>query len=315
MAIQKLSRRGFLKGVGAGAGATIWFSLSPALAQTDSPAANVTAFSRFNIGDFEVTVLQDTLFPLDAAILGVNATPEEINAVLEANNLSPDTVRTTVNVMLVNTGDQLILLDTGNGAANGGRLLPTLELLGITPDAINAVVISHLHPDHIGGAANNGAAAFPNATYYFPQAEWDFMQTSPADSPAAGMIAGAMAALQPAIDTSKIAYYAADGEILPGIEAVAAHGHTPGHSALLVKSSDAQLLNMVDTAINNVISLSRPDWSPGFDSIPEMAVESRRALLTRANEEGLQVFGYHFPFPGVGYITAEGEGFTFVPAF
>lgn len=312
----KLSRRGFLQGIGAGAvgiSTGAWLNVFPALAQTSGSTAAITAFSRFNIGTFEVTVFQDAVFPFDPAIFAANATPEELAALIAANNYPEGTINATVNIILVNTGDSLILLDTGNGAANGGRLLATMELLGVAPADINAVVLSHFHPDHIGGAVTDGAATFPNATYYFPQAEWDFIQNPPAE--AADFVNGALASIQPIVDAGNMLYYAAEGEILPGIVAVAAPGHTPGHSALQIVSEGAQLLNVVDAALNNLVSLARTDWYAGFDSIPDLASETRRALLTRAAEEGLQIFGYHFPFPGVGYVVADGDGFRFVPAY
>ncbi len=316
--LNTISRRGFLRGLGIGAlsiGATSWGGVHRVFAQTSPSSATITALSRFNVGDFEITALQDAVFPFDPSIFGANAPEGGIAEVLTANNLPTDSVNTTVTVLLVNTGSELILLDTGNGAANGGRLLATLELMGITPDAINAVVISHFHPDHIGGMTTDGAPTFPSAAYYFPQAEWDFMQSAPTDSPAADTIAATAAALQPIIDNDQLSYYAAEGEIIPGIQAVPAPGHSPGHSALLIVSGESQLLNLVDSALNAVVSLTRPDWFAGFDAIPEQAVETRVALLTRAAEEGLQIFGYHFPFPGVGYVIAEDEGFRFTPAF
>ncbi|MBC7869504.1 MAG: MBL fold metallo-hydrolase [Chitinophagaceae bacterium] len=314
----RLSRRGFLKGAGIGAlsvGAASWGGVHRVFAQTSPSSATVTALSRFNVGDFEVTALQDAVFPLDAAIFGANAPDGGIDEVLTANNVPGGSINTSVTVLLVNTGSELILLDTGNGAANGGRLLATLELIGITPDAINAVVISHYHGDHIGGMRAGSVPTFPNAAYYFPQAEWDFMQNAPSSSPEASTIRSASSALRPIIQNDQLSYYAAEGEIIPGIQAVPAPGHSPGHSALLVVSGENQLLNLVDSALNAVISLAHPDWFAAFDVIPGQASESRVALLTRAAEEGLQVFGYHFPFPGVGYVVAEDEGFRFTPAF
>jgi glyoxylase-like metal-dependent hydrolase (beta-lactamase superfamily II) len=290
------------------------FNVMPALAQ-GSALMNVTAFAKVRVGTFDVTVMQDASFPFDPAIFGTNASEEEIAAVLAASNVRSARVNASVNVMLVNTGSGLVLLDTGNGASNGGRLLATLEVLGVAPGDVSAVVISHFHPDHVGGAAVSGAMTFPNATYYFPQAEWDFMESAPAASPARGVIMEANNALKPALNAGKLSFYSAEGTILPGIEAVPAPGHTPGHTAFMISSGSSQMLNIVDTALNNIVSLARPDWYAGFDTAPEEAAATRLSLLTRAAEEGLQVFGYHFPFPGIGYVVAEDAGFSFVPAF
>jgi glyoxylase-like metal-dependent hydrolase (beta-lactamase superfamily II) len=312
------SRRSFLKGAGAAAlaaGVSTWFTIRPARAQDGSPASGVTAFARFGVGALEVTVIQDAVFPLDTPILGANASLDEINAVLEASNLPvTGAINATVNPVLVNTGSELILLDAGNGADSGGRLLGTLALLGITPDAINRVVVSHFHPDHVNGLLAGGAAAFPNATVHFPQVEWDFMASTPADSPAAGTVANASAALQPYLDAGQVEYYAAEGEIVPGIFAVPAPGHTPGHTAIRIESNGESALNLVDAALNNVVSLARPDWYAAFDAVPEQAAETRLALLTSAAEEGTRIMGYHFSFPGVGYIVADEGAFRFIPA-
>ncbi len=312
----QLSRRNFLKTLGTGVlsvGFVQWVGAVPVFAQTSIANSPVTALTRFNIGDFEVTAIQDAVFPLETAILVANADASEVEAVLAANNLPVGPQNITVTVLLVNTGSELILLDAGNGAAGGGKLLPTLELLGVTPDMINAVVISHFHPDHIGGLAADGAAVFPNATVYFPQGEADFMASNPADPQAAGLVEAANAAL--AAYGDNVQYYAADSEIVPGIMSVGAAGHSPGHSAVLIESGDSKILNIADTAINSVLGLAHPDWHPVFDAIPEMAIETRQRILGNAAAEKLQIFGYHFPFPGVGYVIAEGDGFRFVPAF
>jgi glyoxylase-like metal-dependent hydrolase (beta-lactamase superfamily II) len=307
-----LSRRNWLKTVGLGGAAlSLPLGLRSALAQSAPTTAPVSAFSRFNIGDFEITVIQDGTTQFETAIFGANAAEGEVDALLEANNLPTGTANATFNITLVNTGDQLVLLDTGLGsgaAPTGGRLIPTLEVLGVTPADINAVIVSHFHPDHINGVGDGTSAAFPNATYYFPQPEWDFLQNAPSDLQPA---ASAISLLQPISDNDQLQFYAPDAEIVPGIQAVAAPGHTPGHMALLVASGSSQLLNLVDSAVQSVVSLQRPDWFAAFDADGPTASETRLALLGRAVDEGLQVLGYHFPFPGVGYVAREGDGFRF----
>ncbi|MBC8098901.1 MAG: MBL fold metallo-hydrolase [Armatimonadetes bacterium] len=312
----RLSRRDLFKAAGAGAltlgvGGYMAPFAKPVRAQADTPVAS--AFYRFNVGDFSVTAIQDVLFPLDYAIFGANAPEGAITALLEANNIPvTDAAFTTVTTLLVNTGDELVLLDTGNGVAGGGRSLATLELLGITPDQINAVVLSHFHPDHINGVSDGAAITYPNATYYMPQTEWDFVQNAPAGTPLDGIIEAAKTLFAPIVAADQLAFYASDAEIVAGIQAVAAPGHTPGHHALLIQSGSSQLLNMVDTALSAIVSLQHPEWYAGFDADGETASATRRAILERASSETLQVFGYHFPFPGIGFIDTQGGGFRFV---
>jgi glyoxylase-like metal-dependent hydrolase (beta-lactamase superfamily II) len=310
--MMSISRRNFLKGIGVGAvalGVPASLYGSAVLAQAATPG--VSAFSRFNVGEYEVTVIQDGLFQLDTAIFGANAEEGAVDALLAENNLPTGMINATLNITLVNTGDQLVLIDTGLSAAAapvGGRLIPTLELLGVTAADINAVVLSHFHQDHVNGVSDGSAATFPNATYYFPQVEWDFLQNAPSDLEQAN---SAKALLQPISDGDQLQFYAADAEVVPGIQAIAAPGHTPGHSALLIASGGSQLLNIVDTAIQSVASVQRPDWYVAFDADGALASETRIALLGRAADEGLQILGYHFPFPGVGYIARDGESFQY----
>jgi len=299
-----LSRRNFIKGMGLGAASTalgvnILMDTPTAAAQTVPTAA---AFYRTVLGDFEITVIRDAVgaLPLDRLVAGVDAA--DVNEVLAANNFPTGDQPNNFKQMLVNTGDNLILFDTGLGS-EASQLIPTMELLGVSPADINMVAISHFHPDHIGGVAPGGEIAFPNATYLMPQAEWDVLNSDAENQ----SFAGALATLQPLVDAGVLEYFNTGDELVPGIESVAAMGHTPGHHGFLISSGDASLLNTVDAIIHPVISTQRTDWAFGFDAIPEMAVETRRSLLDRIASENLLMFGYHFPFPGIGVVAATDE--------
>jgi glyoxylase-like metal-dependent hydrolase (beta-lactamase superfamily II) len=197
-----------------------------------------------------------------------------------------------------------VLFDTGLGQGFS-QLMPTLELIGVSPADITTVVLSHFHPDHIGGVAPDGAVAFPNAQYVFGQVEWDFLNS--------GGNEGALGTLQPVVDAGQMAYYADGDEIAPGIIAVAAPGHTPGHTGFIISSGDQVLMNTVDAIVHPVLSVQRPEWHFGFDSDPEQAISTRRNLLDRVASDNLLIFGYHFPFPGIGVIAAEGDSWRFTP--
>lgn len=318
-----LSRRSLLKGLGIGTGAFVLGAMERphvARAQSTGSTASVVALNRFNVGEMVVTMIQDgAIVPFPPAAMAANAEEGEVDAISEANNLPLDRVYGGYNIALVESGDQRILLDSGNGPAameaGNGRLMPTLDLIGMTPEDITAIVFSHYHPDHINGAFADGSLLFPNAMYYFPQPEYDFLMNAsniPADFQA--IVDAAKAMVAAANESDQLSVYAAEGEVLPGINAMPAPGHTPGHTALTLSSGDTQLMGTFDTAIHAVYSLARPDFIFGFDADPQLAIETRRAVLGRAADEGIQVFGYHFPFPGVGQIIREGDGFRFVPA-
>lgn len=306
-----LSRREVLKLFGMSSLALGVSSLGLPRSARAQQAPPFGSFYRFKVGEFEMTAIQDFWTTLDVDFVAANA-PEEAAALLETLNLPQ--AGASYNVLLINTGDQLVLMDTGNGAGAGGLLLPTLELLGVAPSDINAVVISHFHPDHVNGLAANGESVFPNATIYFPQAEYDFLQGGPYGSEAIdGLIVATNAQLDPAMAAEKIEFYGDGDEVVPGIQAIHTPGHTPGHISHLISSGRESILSSVDVAIQAPLSVAHPEWHMVFDSDPELAVTTRRNLLQRAADERLRIYGYHFPFPGLGYISAQGEGYQFEP--
>lgn len=277
------------------------------------------AFYRSQIGDFQVTVIGDGIITLETAMLGVNAPESGVDEVLAAHNLPTGNVKVGINTLLVETGDKRILLDTGMGDFRGlgdnvGHLVATLALLQIKPAAIDAVILSHMHPDHIAGATLDEKPVFPNAHYYLPQLEWDFLNAGPTNSPLDDFINLANAKLAPITANDQLTLYTAGDELVGGIQAVAALGHTPGHHALLVASGNSQLLYLADTVANSLVHLQHPEWVFGFDTLPDVTIATRQQLLNRVADEQLQVVAAHFPFPGLGYISRRGDAFHYVSA-
>jgi glyoxylase-like metal-dependent hydrolase (beta-lactamase superfamily II) len=284
-----------------------------------APIPHSVAFYRTQLGDFQVTVIGDGIISLESAMLGVNAPEGGVDELLATHNLPTGNVKVGINALLIETGDKRILLDTGMGDFRGlgdnvGHLAATLALLQIKPTAINAVVLSHMHPDHIAGATLDDKPVFPNATYYLPQAEWDFLNAGPTNSPLDDFINLANAKLAPIQANDQLTLYSAGDELVSGIQAVAALGHTPGHHALLVASGNSQLLYLADTVANSLVHLQHPEWVFGFDTLPDVSITTRQQLLNRVADEQLQVVAAHFPFPGVGYISRSGDAFHYVAA-
>ncbi len=312
-----LTRRNLLKGLGAGAalGLGAYFSVLPKRSFAQTAVAPVRALNRFQLGDWTLTAIQDAVAELPASVLGANVDEATLTEFLTENNLPTDVMRATVTVMLIETGSDVILMDTGNGTGEtSGSLVPTLELLGLSAADVTQVIISHYHPDHILGAGDMSSMAFPNAMYHISEAEWDYLQQDATGSPFEQIVGLANGILAPASAAEQMALYTDEQELLPGIQALATPGHTPGHMAFQLNSGGQNLLLTVDAAIASVTSLQNPDWYFGFDSDPVQAVETRTALFGRAADEDLLTFGYHFPFPGIGYIERMGEGFRFTPA-
>lgn len=312
MSSKGVSRRDWLRLVGTGAAGIVVANTlgglpAPARAQ-GNPAPTPLGFFRLPVGDIEVTVIRDGVRQLDPAIFGLNA-PEGAVAKLLADNNVPTPINNTFNVTLLKVGDKMALVDTGLGAA-AGALLPTLAALGISTDMITDVIFSHQHGDHIGGALTDGKLTFGKAMYHYPEAEKAAVDAAPDG----GGITSNRNLFKAAGDAGQLNIYKADTELLPGMMAVPAYGHTPGHTAFMLASGGQSLMLTIDSALNNVISMAHPEWHLQFDADKVAAVETRKRLFGQAADSDMRVLAYHFPFPGTGFIVREGEGFRFVPA-
>lgn len=262
---------------------------------------------RFNIGDFQCLALNDGDIVANAAMLFANAPAEELLQVLHHHGLNPDHLPSTLTCLLIKTPTHVVLVDTGFGPAgqNGGQLLPRLRAEGVQPEAIDTVILTHAHPDHIGGGVDDaGQPTFPEATYYMGQTEWDFWssETNLAKVPAwaANLARQKLLPLR-----SKLKVIAPEQEVVPGIRGVAAPGHTAGHMAVEIESRGEYLLHMVDAAAHP-IQIEYPEWYARFDQLPEQTVATRQALYQRAVEKNALVLAFHFPpFPSLGHITRQ----------
>ena len=299
-------------------------SLAPASVQAENARhaeakpLNGSGFYRFTIGDFQATVISDGYGQLPIGqILAMNAPEAELAAVLKANFMQP-VIQSTSNMLVVDTGRERILVDTGFGEKLGPsfggfpRLEANLLRAGITQDSIDMVLISHGHMDHIGGLVRkSGALAFPNAQFVFVDTEWNYwtgsryeseVNSSPMPEPfKKATIGAARENLPPVAGRSR--FVKPGGEITGGVHYVASAGHSPSHASILFSSGKEQFLHMGDIAHNPVTSLQHPDWTPVFDYDPAQAIESRKAILDRAATDRVMVMGYHFPFPAIGHVV------------
>ena len=304
---EALNRRQLLKGLGATALGVGLGGLAAGKAQ-DAPMGELPlAVERFAVGDSALVIIKEASPTLQPDMFGVGAPEGAVSELLGEFNLPTDSVAASVNVILVEQAGELTLLDTGTG----GTIVAALEALGVAPVDVTKVILTHWHGDHVGGVSTEGSLNFPNAAHHFPQADWDFLQSAPADNDSAQ---GALAKLQPAVDAGQLEFYADAQDFGSGLSAVAAIGHTPGHHAIRVSSGESQLLFTSDAANHPLVALQHPEWGFSFDADPAQATETRRELFGRAADEGLQILAYHFPFPGSGYIVREGEGFRFLPS-
>lgn len=312
-------RRDLIKAAGAG---LVLAAASPALARAPLAGAQVPGLYRMKLGSLEVTAVLDGHLDLPQALFP-KASDGEADALLDRAAVPrARQVNCPVNTYLVNSGDRLVMIDTGTSNAMGpslGLMPRNLAAAGVTPDQIDTVLMTHLHPDHANGLITaDGKAFFPNAELVVAGAEYDFwtdqalMNQAPVDSQS--FFRMAQAALQPYGESNRLRRLDRDTtEVVPGISAVAAPGHTPGHTGYRIASGNQQLLVWGDIVHVAPFQFARPDWSIAFDTSQDTAAASRRRLFDMTATDRIMVAGMHLPFPGIGHVLREGEAYRFVP--
>ena len=320
----EFNRRHVLTGALAATAVTALPPLAAAPADAAAPLAGKQApsFYRSKLGDFEITVVNDgaRAIPLPASFVR-NVPNEQVLAAAEAAYMPKGSIVAPFNPIVVNTGGKLVLIDTGYGpgiAPTVGLLPLTLAAAGIDPKAVDIVLISHMHGDHILGLKTpDGALAFPNAEIKVPTVDWTFWMSDDNMSKAPDGFQKASFGFNRKIFsnlTDKVTRYDWGKEVAPGITAVDASGHTPGHTAFVIASGSGRLFFQGDVSNVPDLFLRNPDWHVMFDSEPDKAAQTRRRIYDMAAAEKTLVSGYHFPFPGLGYIEKAGTGYRLVPA-
>jgi glyoxylase-like metal-dependent hydrolase (beta-lactamase superfamily II) len=282
-------------------------------AQAAAPMLGATAptVRRIALGGFEVTTIHDGAITLGGPypIFGEDQFEEDVQELAQANRLPVDQMAISFTTTLVNTGAELILFDTGNGAGrrpNAGHMRERLAAAGYTPDQVDVVVLTHFHGDHIGGMVEDGEAAYPNARYVTTAAEYDFWTSDAASGGTADLVKTNVVPF-----AEKFTFIKPGDAVVSGVEAVDASGHTPGHAVFHVESDGRRLMITADTANHFVVSLQRPDWHVRFDMDKQKAASARRNVFGMIAADAIPFIGYHMPFPAIGYVTEEGDGFRY----
>jgi glyoxylase-like metal-dependent hydrolase (beta-lactamase superfamily II) len=316
-----ISRRSALLGATAiGVGAAAGLRVPASEAKAAFASSQVPYFYRFILDKFQVTVVSDGPLPLgEPSATMKGQTKEELAKALADNFLPSDKLILEQNVLVLNTGSKLVLFDTGMGTAKAfgpttGRLLKSLEEAKISPAAIDDVICSHGHIDHIGGLADaKGKRYFPNANVWITKADYDFWTD---ESKLSGdlklFVQHARQNLLPYKDRTK---WIEDGkDVVPGVQAMVSPGHTVGHSVFLVKSGSKTLAVTADTTHHQIILTEKPRTEFSYDSDPKQAVQSRLKVFDMVASQKIPLLAYHFPWPGYGYLGKQGDGYRYYPA-
>ncbi len=270
-----------------------------ASAQAGAPMVKYQApgYYRMMLGNFEVTALSDGTVPLPVEKLLLNTTPEKVEKALDKRFLGSP-LQTSVNGYLINTGSKLVLIDAGAGSLFGptlGKLIYSLQASGYQPADVDDIYITHMHPDHVGGLVSDGRIVFPNATVHARQADVDYwlsednLKAAPDSSK--GFFKGAMASVNPYIKAGQFKAFEGDAQLMPGIQAIAAPGHTPGHSLYKIQSDGQTLMLWGDIIHVAAVQFPQPSVAIAFDTDSKEAVIQREQAFAEAARHGELVGG------------------------
>jgi glyoxylase-like metal-dependent hydrolase (beta-lactamase superfamily II) len=276
---------------------------------------------RHRVGEIVVTAIHDghNRLPLqEGFVRGVSLA--DMQAALAAVHLPTDALPITFTPLLVQTGGETVLIDTGYGAkgpATAGKTLANLAATGVAPTDVTKVLISHFHGDHINGLLDaDGRPVFPNAKICVPQPEWDFWTGGAARETLPERAQANIDNVERVFGVVREAVvpFTWDSPVAEGITALEAAGHTPGMTIFDIASGEDRLLYIADVVNHPAFFVRHPDWAAVFDMDPEQAKQTRHRVLGMLADTGTACAGFHVPFPAIGFIERDGAGFRHVPA-
>jgi len=316
----KVTRRDALKLAGGAAALGALGSSIPLGVQAAAPMLGVSRPSiyRFKLGAFEVTTILDGFVQGNGPhpTFGNNQPADVVQALVTAHGLPATRHENPYVVTLVNTGKELILFDAGNPKGRmktAGHLSDLLVAAGYRTEQIDIVVLSHGHPDHVGGLMADGKPVYANARYVFGATEFDYWNKGD-NIPDARKATRDLFMQMAAPLAEKATMIKSNDEIVTGIRAAQAFGHSPGMLAFHIESEGKRLYNWADTANHYIISIQHPEWHVAFDQDKDMAVEVRKKTFDMVSADKIPVVGFHMPFPSVGWVEKTATSYRWVPA-
>lgn len=297
----------------------VWADMIPALRAFKRP------FHRFTVGELELTVITDGFIRLSPVQPNFpNGSEAAEKALLHEHFRPTSEMDLSMNILLIKKGNEVILIDTGTGGAFGedsGWMLPSMADAGFTPEGVTAVIISHAHPDHVGGlVTKTGQPVFPNAKVYLSKPEnafWmapqqDFSKSKFQDKQLLAVFTTGTQQTLKALG-NRVQLFDDGAELFGCIRMEIAPGHTPGHALTHIYSGNEKIVHVADLVHSDVLSIPHPEWGFNGDVDIAQAAATRKKLLVRFAKEQTKVFAYHFPWPGIGYVKPEGSKWEWVP--
>ncbi len=315
-----LSRRSFLSVAASLAGAGVVAPALPSIASAATPkiGVQVPGLYRFSVGDIEVLAILDGHLGLDPAlVIGFDQQVAEETLRQEFRSPNTEDMAIAVNGYLINTGEKLVVVDTGTADLMGptlGRFHQNLKAAGYNAADVDAVVLTHLHIDHFGGLISKaGEKLFPNAEFIVHETEYTFWHDD-------GTRSRFPKELQHFVDLAQTVskpyenrrtLISKEGEFIKGLDAVALPGHTPGHMGIRIHSNNEEVLIWGDTINSSALQFANPDWTIVYDTDQEMARQTRRKILDRVSADRTPVIGIHHDFPGLGHVRKIGDAYAY----
>lgn len=285
--------------------AALAFACPTPAALAQGPVHANPAVLSFRLGAMEVSVLKagSLSIPDDGPVFGLNASPTKVAKLLGRAGVAEDPIRLDIDVLLIRTKGRTVLIDSGYGPRSKSVLEQSLRLVHVSPADVTDILLTHAHPDHVGGLVDrSGRPAFPHATIRMSAKEWRFMQRGAETRAIADAI------------RQQVRTFVPGEQLFAGIRSIASYGHTPGHVMYELASGGDRLLDIGDVAHNSVISVERPQWRLLWDSDKQLGATQRMRQLRRLGSSHERMFAGHFPFPGLGFIARRGGSYAFVPA-
>ena len=271
----------------------------------------------FRQGAYDVTVVSDGTLLLDLTLFP-ETNPEELKTLL-APMIQGEKAQFEVSPLLLKSGSDVILMDTGSGAGfqpTSGKIAESLKAAGTDPAAITKVIFTHGHPDHCWGTLGaDGKPLFANASFHMAETEWNFWMAPDLASKMPKEMEAMVKTTQSQLSgiKDKIAMFKTGAEVLPGINVLDTAGHTPGHVSFELSGGDGLIITG-DAITNPLVFFPHPGWKFGFDADHATAIANRKKLLDMASTGKKKLLGYHWPYPGIGMAEAKDGAYIYVPA-